>query len=75
MMWSYWLHQTVTSNSHWIECTLRVGDEILPQVEESMFVPTLTYGHELWVVTERTRSWVQVAEMSYLRRVAGLEIG
>ncbi|XP_062296309.1 uncharacterized protein LOC134000829 [Scomber scombrus] len=91
-----------------VECTLRVGDEILPQVEEfkylgilftsegrmereidrrigaasavmrtlhrsvvvkrelsrkaklsiyqSIFVPTLTYGHELWVVTERTRS-------------------
>ncbi|KAI3371769.1 hypothetical protein L3Q82_024322 [Scortum barcoo] len=37
-------------------------------------VPTLTYGHELWVMTERTRSrWIQAeaAEMSFLRRVAG----
>ncbi len=25
-------------------------------VYRSIFVPTLTYGHELWVVTERTRS-------------------
>ncbi|KAK0133573.1 putative uncharacterized transposon-derived protein F52C9.6 [Merluccius polli] len=91
-----------------VECTLRVGDEILPQVEEfkylgvlltimrtlhgsvvvkrelsrkaklsiyqSIFVPALTYGHELWVVTERTRSRVQAAEMSFLRRVAGLSL-
>ncbi|KAI3362770.1 hypothetical protein L3Q82_001822 [Scortum barcoo] len=34
-------------------------------------VPTLTYGHELWVMTERTRSRIQAAEMSFLRRVAG----
>ena len=31
----------------------------------------ITCGHELWVVTERIRSWIQVAEMSFLRRVAG----
>ncbi len=37
----------------------------------SIYVPTLTYGHELWVMTERTRSRIQVAEMSFLRRVAG----
>ncbi|KAK0144934.1 hypothetical protein N1851_016177 [Merluccius polli] len=96
-----------------VECTLRVGDEILPQVEEfkylgvmftsegrmereidrrigaasavmrtlhrsvvvkrelsrkaklsiyqSIYVPALTCGHELWVMTERTRSRVQAA--------------
>ncbi|KAI3355238.1 hypothetical protein L3Q82_018092, partial [Scortum barcoo] len=39
----------------------------------SIYVPTLTYGHELWVMTDRrTRSrWIQAAEMSFLRRVAG----
>uniref|UniRef100_A0A8C2ZPF1 Reverse transcriptase domain-containing protein n=1 Tax=Cyclopterus lumpus TaxID=8103 RepID=A0A8C2ZPF1_CYCLU len=40
----------------------------------SVYVPTLTYGHELWVVTERTRSRIQAAEMSFLRRVAGLSL-
>ncbi|KAI3369434.1 hypothetical protein L3Q82_007661 [Scortum barcoo] len=106
-----------------VACPLRVGGEVLPQVEEfkylgvlftsegkmereidrrigaasavmrsvyrtvvvkkelsrkaklsiyrSIYVPTLTYGHELWVMTERTRSWIQAAEMSFLRRVAG----
>ncbi|KAI3355759.1 hypothetical protein L3Q82_004331 [Scortum barcoo] len=46
-------------------------------IYRSIYVPTLTYGHELWVMTERTRSWIQAAEMSFLRRVAGrsLEIG
>ncbi|KAL7836057.1 hypothetical protein SRHO_G00284040 [Serrasalmus rhombeus] len=40
----------------------------------SIYVPTLTYGHELWVMTERTRSRIQAAEMSFLRRVAGLSL-
>jgi len=39
-----------------------------------VYVPILTYGHELWVVTERTRSQIQVAEMSFLHRVAGLSL-
>ncbi|TWW64273.1 hypothetical protein D4764_03G0012810 [Takifugu flavidus] len=43
-------------------------------IYRSIFVPTLTYGHELWVMTERTRSRVQAARMSFLRRVAGLSL-
>ncbi len=44
---------------------------VLWRVLREYGVPTLTYGHELWVMTERTRSQIQVAEMSFLRRVAG----
>ncbi|KAK0139279.1 LINE-1 reverse transcriptase [Merluccius polli] len=118
--------EAMVLNRKRVECTLRVGDEILPQVEEfkylgvlftsegrmdreidrrigaasavmrtlhgsvvvkrelsrkaklsiyqSIYVPALTYGHELWVVTERTRLRVQAAEMSFLRRVAGLSL-
>ncbi|KAK3559606.1 hypothetical protein QTP86_013548 [Hemibagrus guttatus] len=40
-------------------------------IYQSIYVPTLTYGHELWVMTERVRSWIQAAEMSFLRRVVG----
>ncbi len=40
-------------------------------IYQSIYVPTLTYGHELWVMTERTRSRIQAAEMSFLRRVTG----
>ncbi|KAK3547092.1 hypothetical protein QTP86_011400 [Hemibagrus guttatus] len=106
-----------------VACTLQVGGEVLPQVEEfkylgvlftsegrmdheidrwigaeaavmrsmyrsvvvkkelsqkaklsiyqSIYIPTLTYGHEFWVMTERVRSRIQAAEMSFLRRVAG----
>ncbi|TWW61027.1 hypothetical protein D4764_05G0011170 [Takifugu flavidus] len=43
-------------------------------IYRSIFVPTLTYGHELWVMTERRRSRVQAAEMSILRRVSGLSL-
>ncbi|KAK3526805.1 hypothetical protein QTP70_033550 [Hemibagrus guttatus] len=98
-----------------VACTLQVGGEVLPQVEEfkylgvlftsegrmdreidrrigaaaavmwsmyqsvvvkkelsrkaklliyqSIYVPTLTYGHELWVMTERVRSRIQVEEL------------
>ncbi|KAK3506845.1 hypothetical protein QTP70_029252 [Hemibagrus guttatus] len=103
-----------------VACTLQVGGELLPQVEEfkylgvlftrmecdidrrigavaavmrsmyrsvvvkkelsrkaklsiyqSIYVPTLTYGHELWVMTERIRARIQAAEMSFLHSVAG----
>ncbi|KAK3544073.1 hypothetical protein QTP86_001044 [Hemibagrus guttatus] len=40
-------------------------------IYQSIYVPTLTYGHELWVMTERVRSRIQAAEMSCLRRVVG----
>ncbi|KAI3366592.1 hypothetical protein L3Q82_009277 [Scortum barcoo] len=109
-----------------VVCPLRVGGEVLPQVEEfkylgvlftsegkmereidrrigaasavmrsvyrtvnvvkkelsrkrealdlpvNLIVPTLTYGHELWVMTERTRSRIQAAENEFPPcRVAG----
>ena len=34
-------------------------------IYRSIFFPTLTYGHECWVMTERTRSRVQAAEMGF----------
>jgi len=37
-----------------------------------IYVPRLTYGHKLCVVTERTRSRIQATKMSCLRRVTGL---
>ncbi|KAK3527334.1 hypothetical protein QTP86_021953 [Hemibagrus guttatus] len=40
-------------------------------IYQSIYVPTLTYGHELWVMTERVRSQIQAAEMSFLHRVVG----
>ncbi|XP_061894160.1 solute carrier family 25 member 55a isoform X1 [Entelurus aequoreus] len=43
-------------------------------IYRSIYVPILTYGHELWVMTERTRSRVQAAQMSFLRRVVGLSL-
>ncbi|KAK3538434.1 hypothetical protein QTP86_002334, partial [Hemibagrus guttatus] len=39
-------------------------------IYQSIYVPTLTYGHELWVMTKRVRSRIQVAEMSFRLRVA-----
>jgi len=105
-----------------VECSLRVGSELLPQAKElkylgvlftsegkmkwemdrrigvvsavmralyrpvvvkrelsrkpklsiyrSIYISTLTYGHKLWVVTERTTFWIQAAETSFLRKVA-----
>ncbi|TWW81724.1 hypothetical protein D4764_01G0015390 [Takifugu flavidus] len=43
-------------------------------IYRSIYVPVLTYGHQCWVMTERMRSRIQAAEMSFLRRVAGLSL-
>ncbi|TWW66919.1 hypothetical protein D4764_20G0009510 [Takifugu flavidus] len=43
-------------------------------IYQSIYVPILTYGHQRWVMTERTRSRIQAAEMSFLRGVAGLSL-
>ena len=43
-------------------------------VFRSVFVPTLTYGRECWVMTERVRSRVQAAEIGFLRKVRGLSL-
>ncbi|TWW68273.1 hypothetical protein D4764_19G0000710 [Takifugu flavidus] len=43
-------------------------------IYRSIYVPVLTYGHQRWVMTERTRLRIQAAEMSFLRRVAGLSL-
>ena len=40
----------------------------------SIYVPSLTYGHKLWLVTKRTTSQVQAPEMSFIHRVAGLSL-
>ncbi|CAM1293788.1 Uncharacterised protein r2_g303 [Pycnogonum litorale] len=41
-------------------------------VFKSVFVPILIYGHEPWVMTERTRSRIRAAEMAFLGRISGL---
>jgi len=43
-------------------------------VLKSVFVQILTYGHESWVMTERTLSQVQAADMEFLRRVHGVTL-
>lgn len=37
---------------------------------ELTYILTLTCGHELWIVTDRTRLWMQAADMSFLCNVA-----
>ena len=43
-------------------------------VFRSVFVPILTYGHECWVMTERGKSQIQVAEMDLFRKVRRLSL-
>lgn len=42
-------------------------------IYQLVYVPT--YGHELWVETERIRLRIQAAKMSFLQRVSGLSLG
>lgn len=41
---------------------------------QPVHVPTLTCGHELWIVTERTRLWIQGAEVNFICRVPRLSL-
>ena len=34
-----------------------------PTIYRSIYIPIITYGHKLWVVTERTRSQIPAAKM------------
>jgi len=43
-------------------------------IYRSIYFPTLTFGHNLWVVTERMISRIQVVRMSFLCRVARLNL-
>ena len=40
----------------------------------AVYRPTLIYGHEQWVMTERIRSRIRAAEIRFLRRAAGLTL-
>ncbi|TWW57306.1 hypothetical protein D4764_07G0000250 [Takifugu flavidus] len=66
---------TVMRTLHWSVVVKReLSRKAKVSIYRSIFVPTLTYGHELWVMAERTRSRVQATEMSFLRRVARLSL-
>ena len=39
---------------------------------KSLLSSTLIYGQESWILTERTRSQIQAAEMRVLRRIVGV---
>ncbi|CAF4995061.1 unnamed protein product, partial [Rotaria sp. Silwood1] len=41
---------------------------------KSVYRPTLIYGHEQWILTEKIRSRIQSAEMKFLRRIAGVTL-
>ncbi len=43
-------------------------------IYQSVFVPSFTYGHEGWFMTERTRLQIEAAEMGILRRVGGVSL-
>lgn len=39
-----------------------------------IYVLTFIYGHEVWIITERMRSWIQASKISFLHRVAGVSL-
>ena len=51
---------------------MKLSREAKLAVFRSLFKATLTYGQQSWILTERTRSRVQAAEMRFLRRIVGV---
>ena len=80
----WWGVRLTGESEQWVRCcmcfTARLwwkGSWAGRQSSRSIYVnlrPTLTYGHEWWVITKRMRSWVQAAKMGFLHRVAGVSL-
>ena len=51
-----------------------VKKELSRKAKLLIYHPSTSCGHELWVMTKRTRSQVQAAEMSFLCRVTRLNL-
>lgn len=49
-----------------VDCSPQVVNKSLSQVKEFKYIGILESGHELWVVTETIRLWIQAAEMNFL---------
>ena len=63
--------QILLSHGGKLICSQVLRNTLIVLIYWSIYVPALTYGHELCVMTERIRSRIQVADMSFLHRVAG----
>jgi hypothetical protein len=48
-----------------------ISQKIKIAIYSSTYIPTLLYGSESWVITEKQKQNIQTAEMKYLRRVIG----
>lgn len=44
-------------------------------IYQSIYAPLLTWGHELWVVTERRRSWILATSDSYFNTYISVPCG
>ena len=62
------------ANAEVVCCGEERAESECKAIYRSIYLPTLTYGDELRVVTERIRSRIQVIEMSFLCRVSGLSL-
>ena len=69
--WKYRLINTMASlNTTVWQMTEMLCDEFVSATKKT--IPMLTYGHDSWVMTEKTLSQVQTAEMGFLQRVHGV---
>ncbi|KAI3371651.1 hypothetical protein L3Q82_024216 [Scortum barcoo] len=55
----------VLSNPEKVVCLSEGAEKGESSRDRSIYVPTLTYGHELWVMTERTRSGYKRTENEF----------
>lgn len=55
-----------------VMCNSKLSRDAKLTIFRSLYRSTLTYGHEAWILNQRTRSRIQAAEMRFLRRIVGV---
>ncbi|KAK3568311.1 hypothetical protein QTP86_003822 [Hemibagrus guttatus] len=65
----------VMRSVHWsVVVKKELSWKVKLSIYQSIYIPTLTYGHTLWVMTERIRSRIQADKKSFLHMVAGCSL-
>lgn len=61
-----WCENVCNEQAVWCSCIIMAKSELSRRakllINQSIYVPTLSYGHELWIMTKKFQLWIQAAK-------------